>query len=77
MTPDVPDFDFNSFNKTRNGSIKRCYHDAKKQKILFERDVGIFIKNIEFIIGNSSWKNLYEEKSKFLKINVYLAFLRK
>lgn len=64
MLQDVCNFDFLAFNKMRDMNSKSCYQDKKQRKKLAERDVGVFIGNLEFIVGNSSWKNLYEDQSK-------------
>lgn len=64
MLRDVSSFDFLAFNKLRDVPSKSCYQDQKRRNKIVERDVGISIGNVEFMVGNSSWKNLYEDQSK-------------
>lgn len=42
-----------------------CYQDANKKRTFLERDIQIYIKNIEFLLSNSSCKSIYNPSNFF------------
>lgn len=59
MLKDSSSFNISTFNKSRGVSNMNCYNDPQKKKNHIETDISIYLKNIEFILSNSSCKSLY------------------
>lgn len=72
MLKDNSSFNIINYNKLRGLQSVSCYNDPIKRKICLEKDLSLYLKNMEFILSNSSCKPLYNSSKIFKTMNKFV-----